>query len=114
MRRDKPRNPTAAMQRAMALTGIDDPCQLGGLQKLVNDDAEDCRVLDPSAGKFPAPAGEQRHWADKIEGYQRMPNRAGKSRNRSGHPRIHTPEKPTGGPYTARETINPNRRWVKK
>jgi len=72
MKNQKARTETAAMRRALAMTGVDDPCQLGGLQVLASDSMTDCRVLDPSAGKYPRPQPEIRHWSDKVEGYQRM------------------------------------------
>ena len=88
MKPKKARNLTAAMQRALSMVGANDPCQLGGLQKLAADDMQDCRVLDYSAGKFPQMAGETRPWYDAVESYQRMRTKGHKSKNRSGNCKV--------------------------
>ena len=46
MKDQKTRNLTAAMQRGLEMVGADDPCQLGGLQKLPEDKMSDCRVFN--------------------------------------------------------------------
>ena len=114
MKDGKKRTMTAAMQRAMQMVGADDPCQLGGLQTLSSDSMTDSRILDPSAGRFPAPAGERRHWTDRLEGHQTMPSKGGKNKNRKAHPRVATPESPTPRGYVHSHKPSEGRRLVKK
>ena len=110
----KTRTMTASMKRALSMIGVSDPCQLGGLQTLASDSMVDSRILDPSAGRFPAPAGERRHWTDRLEGHQTMPSKGGKNKNRKAHPRVQTPEIPTPRGYIHSHRVDETRRLVKK
>jgi hypothetical protein len=113
MKDGKKRTETAAYKRGLQLIGVSDPCQLGGLQTLASDSMTDSRILDPSAGKFPAPAGERRHWTDKRE-YQTMASKASKNKNRGAHPRVDRAIEPTPRGQAHTQTRSAGPRLVKK
>ena len=72
MKTQKARKLTEPMRRALEATGIEDPCQLGGLQTIPADTMTDCRMIDPGQGKYGQAQGARRPWFDRVQGFQRM------------------------------------------